>query len=240
MRVDLSTPPLPPLCTPAQARGCAPCILFFDELDAIAAKRSLSGAGSIGAAPHPGMLGSHMPCTDSLPRAAHTVADSNGVSERVLSTFLNEMDGVDTDNRVIVVAATNRPAALDDVRCPAGSVPCSSATASPHTLLSTLQALVRPGRIDAKVLVPLPCTQDRLAVLQEHTAHTPLAAGVDLEHLSSDDCTRGWTCAELRNLVRTASLKVLPLLCRQFESEGVCVCLTRWLVCVVTGANAGP
>jgi SpoVK/Ycf46/Vps4 family AAA+-type ATPase len=109
----------------ATARAAAPCILFFDELDAIVVA---DGAAS---------------------------TRGNHVEARVLSTFLNEMDGLDTattteaenvdDNGVLVLAATNRPSVLD-------------------------AALLRPGRFDRLIYVPLPDREARRGILDLYTA----------------------------------------------------------------------
>lgn len=144
----------------ARARAAAPCILFIDELDAITAKR---GDGEGGAA---------------------------GVHARVLSTLLNEMDGIsgsmprsgsrtgDPRSRgeergsVLVLAATNRRDALD-------------------------AALLRPGRLHESVELGMPSREDREGVLRVHASRLPLSGGVDLERLSGDDVSGGLTCADI-------------------------------------------
>jgi SpoVK/Ycf46/Vps4 family AAA+-type ATPase len=123
----------------ARARRASPCILFLDELDAMAAGREGLTAADGGSS-----------------------SSSGGVYARVLSTLLNEMDGVSTEaggGGLVVLAATNRVEAVD-------------------------AALLRPGRLQEAILVPLPTPeQDYLPILQVATARMPLAADVDLAAL---------------------------------------------------------
>ncbi len=109
-----------------QARAMRPCILFLDEIDAVVGRRSLEGGGGDG--------------------------EAAGVQQRVLSTLLNEMDGVDTGGGggVVVVAATNRLDMID-------------------------AALLRPGRFDCLVEAPLPDTAGRAAILRAAAARRPRA-----------------------------------------------------------------
>lgn len=149
----------------SRARAAAPCILFLDELDAITAKRGDGGSDS--------------------------GEGSGSVHARVLSTLLNEMDGVASTSSaspsvtggaaaraaaggggVLVLAATNRRDALD-------------------------AALLRPGRLHESVELGVPGAEDRKGVLRVHAGRLPLAAGVDLEMLSRDDVSGGLTCADL-------------------------------------------
>jgi SpoVK/Ycf46/Vps4 family AAA+-type ATPase len=139
----------------ARARSASPCILFFDEIDAIASNREEDGA-------------------------------SVDVTSRVLTTFLNEMDGIssggNTVGGVLVVACTNRVEALD-------------------------AALLRPGRLDEHVLLDLPVMSDVEEILQLHLLKVPLhenvstselsellvelnASGADIEGVSRDACLR--------------------------------------------------
>lgn len=152
----------------SRARAAAPCILFLDELDAITAKR---GDGGDGGGDGSGGAGS--------------------VHARVLSTLLNEMDGVASTSAssgggtavagaaagaagggVLVLAATNRRDALD-------------------------AALLRPGRLHESVELGVPAREDREGVLRVHAGRLPLAAGVDLVRLSQDHVSGGLTCADL-------------------------------------------
>jgi cell division protease FtsH len=133
-----------------QAREAAPSIIFIDELDAIGRARG-SGAA----------IGGH------------------DEREQTLNQILTEMDGFDSREGVIVLAATNRADVLDP-------------------------ALLRPGRFDRRVLVQRPDRAGRAAILKVHTKRVPLAADVDLERLAME--TPGLVGAELRNLVNEAAL----------------------------------
>ena len=134
-----------------QAREAAPSIIFIDELDAIGRAR---GAGASG-------LGGH------------------DEREQTLNQILTEMDGFDSREGVIVLAATNRADVLD-------------------------AALLRPGRFDRRVLVQRPDRNGRAAILKVHTKSVPLARDVDLQRLAAE--TPGLVGAELKNLVNEAAL----------------------------------
>ena len=134
-----------------QAREAAPSIIFVDELDAIGRTR---GSGS--------QLGGH------------------DEREQTLNQILTEMDGFDSREGVIVLAATNRADVLD-------------------------QALLRPGRFDRRVIVQRPDRAGRAAILKVHTKNVPLASDVSLERIAAE--TPGLVGAELRNLVNEAALR---------------------------------
>jgi transitional endoplasmic reticulum ATPase len=102
------------------------------------------------------------------------------VTERVVNTLLSEMDGLEELQGVIVIAATNRPMLLDP-------------------------ALLRPGRFDELVYVPVPDFDGRLKILQIHAANMPLAEDVDLEELARR--TERYTGADIENLVRRAGMQ---------------------------------
>jgi transitional endoplasmic reticulum ATPase len=104
------------------------------------------------------------------------------VSTSVLATLLAEMDGVQSADGVLVVGATNRPGALDP-------------------------ALLRPGRLELHIHVPLPDAAGRAAILRVHTRACTLEAGVDLDLLSAG--TPGWSGARLENLCREAGMAAL-------------------------------
>jgi len=133
-----------------QAREAAPSIIFVDELDAIGRTR---GSGP--------QLGGH------------------DEREQTLNQILTEMDGFDSRDGVIVLAATNRADVLD-------------------------LALLRPGRFDRRVVVQRPDRAGRAAILKVHTKSVPLAADVSLERIAAE--TPGLVGAELRNLVNEAAL----------------------------------
>jgi len=104
------------------------------------------------------------------------------VTERVVNTLLSEMDGLEELQGVVVIAATNRPTLLD-------------------------QALLRPGRFDEVVYVPVPDEEGRRVILGIHTAEMPFSADVDLDELAAR--TDGYTGADLENLVRRAGMLTL-------------------------------
>ena len=104
------------------------------------------------------------------------------VERRVVAQLLALMDGLESRGDVIVIAATNRPNALDP-------------------------ALRRPGRFDREIEIPLPDKQGRLEILQIHTRGMPLADDVDLGKLA--EITHGYTGADIAALVREAALNAL-------------------------------
>ncbi|MEM3352683.1 MAG: CDC48 family AAA ATPase [Saccharolobus sp.] len=104
------------------------------------------------------------------------------VERRVVAQLLTLMDGLENRGNVIVIAATNRPGAVDP-------------------------ALRRPGRFDREIEIPLPDKQGRLEILQIHTRNMPLSNDVDLEKLA--DVTHGYTGADLAALVREAAMNAL-------------------------------
>jgi len=133
-----------------QAREAAPSIIFIDELDAIGRAR---GSGPT--------LGGH------------------DEREQTLNQILTEMDGFDSREGVVVLAATNRADVLDP-------------------------ALLRPGRFDRRIVVQRPDRAGRAAILKVHTKNVPLAPEVSLEEIAAS--TPGLVGAELRNLVNEAAL----------------------------------
>lgn len=132
-----------------QARKESPSIVFIDEIDAVGRHRG-SGLG-----------GGH------------------DEREQTLNQLLVEMDGFDTDEAVILIAATNRPDILDP-------------------------ALLRPGRFDRQIAVDRPDLKGRIGVLEVHTRGKPLEPDVDLEVLARR--TPGFTGADLANLVNEAAI----------------------------------
>ncbi|GAB0493830.1 hypothetical protein MMPV_005116 [Pyropia vietnamensis] len=147
----------------ARARASAPCVVFFDELDALAPRR---GGGDPGGAGGGGGGG------------------SSGAAERVVNQLLTELDGVDDRRAVYVVAATNRPDMIDP-------------------------AMLRPGRLDKLLYVPLPDAVGRAAVLATLTRRTPLGGDVDVAAIAADPRTERFSGADLGALVREAALGVL-------------------------------
>jgi len=132
-----------------QGRKNAPCILFIDELDAVGRTR---GAGYGG---------------------------GHDEREQTLNQMLVEMDGFDTKDGVIIIAATNRPDVLDP-------------------------ALLRPGRFDRQVVVDMPDSKEREQILRIHSNLIPLSDDVDLNRLAR--ATPGSSGADLANLVNEAAL----------------------------------
>nr|WP_062087686.1 CDC48 family AAA ATPase [Sulfolobus acidocaldarius] len=104
------------------------------------------------------------------------------VERRVVAQLLTLMDGLENRGNVIVIAATNRPNAVDP-------------------------ALRRPGRFDREIEIPLPDKQGRLEILQIHTRNMPLSKDVDLHKLA--EMTHGYTGADLSALVREAAMNAL-------------------------------
>ncbi|MBZ4648878.1 MAG: ATP-dependent metalloprotease FtsH [Desulfomicrobiaceae bacterium] len=137
-----------------QGKKNAPCLIFIDEIDAVGRQR---GAG---------------------------LGGGHDEREQTLNALLVEMDGFESNEGVILIAATNRPDVLDP-------------------------ALLRPGRFDRQVVVPNPDLGGRLKILQVHTKRTPLAPDVDLETLARG--TPGFSGADLENLVNEAALHAAKL-----------------------------
>ena len=133
-----------------RARRVAPCIVFFDEIDALGSERG-SGSGS-------------------------------KVGDRVLAQMLTEMDGIEQLKDVIVVAATNRPDMID-------------------------KALMRPGRLDRIVYVPLPDEKTRLKIFDIHSRKKPLSSDVNLQDLASR--TADYSGAEIAAICNEAALMAL-------------------------------
>ncbi|PKL09088.1 MAG: cell division protein FtsH, partial [Spirochaetae bacterium HGW-Spirochaetae-7] len=132
-----------------QGRKSAPCILFIDELDAVGRTR---GAGYGG---------------------------GHDEREQTLNQMLVEMDGFDTKDGVIILAATNRPDVLDP-------------------------ALLRPGRFDRQVIVAMPDIQEREDILKIHMAKVPSSIDIDVKRLAR--ATPGMSGADLANMVNEATL----------------------------------
>jgi cell division protease FtsH len=131
------------------ARKQAPAIIFVDEIDSIGRKR---GAG---------------------------LGGGHDEREQTLNQLLSEMDGFDTTEGIVMMAATNRPDILDP-------------------------ALLRPGRFDRQIVVPLPDLEERLPILRVHCRNKRLARNVDLALVARG--TPGMSGADLANLVNEAAL----------------------------------
>jgi cell division protease FtsH len=132
-----------------QARKNTPCLVFIDEIDAVGRSRG------------------------------HGLGGGNDEREQTLNALLVEMDGFDTQEGIIIIAATNRPDVLDP-------------------------ALLRPGRFDRQVTVNLPDVRGREGILKVHAKNVKLAPGVDLSIIARG--TPGFSGAELANLLNEAAL----------------------------------
>jgi cell division protease FtsH len=132
-----------------QGKKNAPCIIFIDEIDAVGRHR---GAG---------------------------LGGGHDEREQTLNQLLVEMDGFESNEGVILIAATNRPDVLDP-------------------------ALLRPGRFDRQVVVPRPDIKGRTKILQVHARKVPLAANVNMEVVAKG--TPGFSGADLANLINEAAL----------------------------------
>jgi transitional endoplasmic reticulum ATPase len=134
-----------------KAKQAAPCIIFFDEIDALVPSRN--GGGS----------------------DAH-------VAERVLSQFLTELDGVEELKGVLVLGATNRPDMLDP-------------------------AILRPGRFDEIVDIPLPDQESRRLIFEVHLRNKPLAPGIDAGELAGG--ADGFSGADIQGVCARAALRAV-------------------------------
>ena len=132
-----------------QARRMGKAIIFIDEIDSIGRKR---GAG---------------------------LGGGHDEREQTLNQMLSEMDGFETSEGIVILAATNRPDILDP-------------------------ALLRPGRVDRQIVVPRPDVEERLAILEVHTRDKRVGPDVDLSTIAR--ATPGMAGADLANLVNEAAL----------------------------------
>ncbi|KAJ8525774.1 hypothetical protein ON010_g15340 [Phytophthora cinnamomi] len=131
-----------------KARGAAPCVLFFDELDSIAQQRG-SSAG-----------------------------DAGGAGDRVMNQLLTEMDGMGAKKNVFIIGATNRPDIIDP-------------------------ALMRPGRLDQLIFIPMPDFESRLSILRSVLRKSPVSKEVDLNFLAQQ--TDKFSGADLTEICQRAA-----------------------------------
>lgn len=136
----------------SRARAAAPCVLFFDELDALAPRRGGDTA--------------------------------NASAERVVNQLLTEMDGIEGRQGVYLVAATNRPDMIDP-------------------------ALLRPGRLDKILYVPLPPPEGRASILRALARRSPISPDVDLDALGMSPNLTGFSGADIAALLREACVAAL-------------------------------
>lgn len=144
-----------------RARSSPPCVIFFDELDALAPRRGGQG--------------------------------SNQVSERVVNQLLTEMDGLNERGQIFVIAATNRPDIID-------------------------QAMLRPGRLDKLLYVPLPSAEDRVKIFLTHTRKSPLSDDVDINRLALDERCNGFSGADIAAFVREACTAAIRERCDKVKT----------------------
>ena len=137
-----------------RAKNSSPCIIFFDELDALVPKRS---------------------------------QENNNSSERVVNQLLTEMDGLEDRKQIFIIAATNRPDIIDP-------------------------AMLRPGRLDKLLYVPLPDHNDRSSILETITKNLKLDKDIDLGKINGDKRMEGFSGADIAALVREAQLHALKRL----------------------------
>ncbi|KAK3001713.1 hypothetical protein RJ639_020664 [Escallonia herrerae] len=130
-----------------KARGSAPCVLFFDELDSIATQRGSS------------------------------VGDAGGAADRVLNQLLTEMDGMSAKKTVFIIGATNRPDIIDP-------------------------ALLRPGRLDQLIYIPLPDEESRYSIFKSCLRKSPVSKDVDLRALAK--YTQGFSGADITEICQRA------------------------------------
>jgi len=130
-----------------KARSASPCVLFFDELDAIAKARGSS------------------------------LGDAGGAGDRVINQILTEMDGMGAKKNVFIIGATNRPDIIDP-------------------------AILRPGRLDQLIYIPLPDIGSRMNILKAALRNSPISKDVDLEFLAKK--TPGYSGADLTEICQRA------------------------------------
>ena len=143
-----------------RAKNSSPCIIFFDELDALVPKRS---------------------------------NENNNSSERVVNQLLTEMDGLEDRKQIFIIAATNRPDIIDP-------------------------AMLRPGRLDKLLYVPLPDYEDRCSILSTITKNLKLDKDINFDNINNDKRMEGFSGADIAALVREAQLHALKRL-NQKEKE---------------------
>lgn len=131
-----------------KARGAAPCVLFFDELDSVGTARGSS------------------------------MGDAGGAGDRVLNQLLTEMDGAGTKTNLFFIGATNRPDILDE-------------------------ALIRPGRLDQLIYIPLPDLPSRLSIFKANLRKSPVAKNVSIDFCGQ--LTENFTGADITELCQRAA-----------------------------------
>ena len=146
-----------------RAKNSSPCIIFFDELDALVPKRS---------------------------------NENNNSSERVVNQLLTEMDGLEDRKQIFIIAATNRPDIIDP-------------------------AMLRPGRLDKLLYVPLPDGNDRISIIQTLIRNLPIDKNINVLDIFDNKKLDGFSGADLAALVREAQLSALKNLRLDNENDVV-------------------
>jgi len=146
-----------------KARGAAPCVLFFDELDSIARARGSSGG------------------------------DAGGAGDRVINQILTEMDGMGAKKSVFIIGATNRPDIIDP-------------------------AVLRPGRLDQLIYIPLPDEGSRINILKSVTRKSPVSEEVDFTYLART--LHGFSGADITEICqRAAKMAIRESIEKEIELE---------------------
>ncbi|KAK4533091.1 hypothetical protein CCYA_CCYA15G3948 [Cyanidiococcus yangmingshanensis] len=145
-----------------RARASAPCVIFFDELDALAPRRAFGGF--------------------NVSNTSDNEAVGSNASERLVNQLLTELDGIHPRKQVFVIAATNRPDLIDT-------------------------AMLRPGRFDKLLYVPLPDEFGRRAILQAGARRVPIDPGTNLGAVAA--AAPGFSGADLTALIREAAVCAL-------------------------------
>jgi len=149
-----------------KARGAAPCVLFFDELDSVGQARGSSQG------------------------------DAGGAGDRVLNQLLTEMDGAGPKKNLFFIGATNRPDILDE-------------------------ALIRPGRLDQLIYIPLPDKLSRLNIFKACLRKSPIAPNVSMDFCS--DLTENFTGADITELCqRSCKAAIREAICAEEERRRLC------------------
>lgn len=158
-----------------KARSASPCVLFFDELDSIAKSRG----GNVG--------------------------DAGGAADRVINQILTEMDGMGAKKNVFIIGATNRPGNF--IETMNFYVRCSTLNEFLFRLSLLIvdiidSAILRPGRLDQLIYIPLPDEKSREAILKANLRKSPLAKEVDLGYIAK--VTQGFSGADLTEICQRA------------------------------------
>lgn len=165
-----------------KARGSAPCVLFFDELDSIATQvLFLILMFPLNCLLHGftvlfRLFASVAKCDPLLQRGGSS-GDAGGAADRVLNQLLTEMDGMNAKKTVFIIGATNRPDIIDP-------------------------ALLRPGRLDQLIYIPLPDEDSRHQIFKACLRKSPLSKDIDLRALAK--YTQGFSGADITEICQRA------------------------------------